>query len=129
MYIAKKLESGSDIWLNTPNGLEASGTSGMKAGANGSINFSILDGWWKEACIHGKNGFQIHLHNSSGENCEESDIRDCKSLMYYLNEEILPIYMYDKLRWSQIMYRSIETVVQYFTTERMMAEYFEKLYI
>ena len=128
MNIAKKLEGGADIWLNTPNGLEASGTSGMKAGANGCINFSTLDGWWKEACVHGINGFKIHLHDSI-ENCNERDIRDCESLMYYLNNEILPIYMYDKSKWSHIMYASIQTVDQYFTTKRMIAEYFEKLYV
>lgn len=126
--IAKKLEGGSDIWLNTPNGLEASGTSGMKAGANGCVNFSTLDGWWKEACLHGINGFEIHLHNSI-ENSDERDRRDCESLMYHLINEILPVYLNDKSAWSQIMYKSIETVDQYFTTKRMIAEYFEKLYI
>lgn len=126
--IAKKIEGGSDLWLNTPNGLEASGTSGMKAGANGCINFSTLDGWWKEACVHGKNGFEIHLHDDI-QNTEERDIRDCQSLMYYLINEILPIYNNNKLEWSKIMYESIKTVEDYFNTKRMMAEYFEKLYI
>lgn len=126
--IAKKLEGGADIWLNTPNGLEASGTSGMKAGANGCVNFSTLDGWWKEACIHGINGFKIHLHTDI-QDTNEKDIRDCQSLMYYLNNEILPIYMNDKKAWIAIMYESIRTVDQYFTTKRMIDEYFEKLYI
>lgn len=126
--IAKKIEGGSDLWLNTPNGLEASGTSGMKAGANGCINFSTLDGWWKEACVHGKNGFEIHLHDDI-QNAEERDIRDCQSLMYYLINEILPIYNNNKLEWSKIMYESIKTVEDYFNTKRMMTEYFEKLYI
>lgn len=127
--IAKKLEGGADIWLNTPNGLEASGTSGMKAGANGCINFSTLDGWWKEACLHGTNGFKIHLHTDI-EDVSERDIRDCQSLMYYLNNEILPVYhTTGKQVWAQIMYESIKTVDDYFTTKRMIAEYFDKLYI
>jgi len=125
--IAKKLEGGADIWLNTPNGQEASGTSGMKAGANGCVNFSTLDGWWKEACVHGINGYKIHLHDC--ENNEDRDRKDCESLMYYLNNEILPVYLNDKLAWSQVMYESIQTVDQYFTTKRMIAEYFELLYV
>jgi glycogen phosphorylase len=125
--IAKKLEGGADIWLNTPNGQEASGTSGMKAGANGCVNFSTLDGWWKEACVHGINGYKIHLHDCG--NSFECDRRDCESLMYYLNNEILPVYLNDKLAWSKVMYESIQTVDQYFTTRRMIAEYFELLYV
>lgn len=126
--IAKKIEGGSDLWLNTPNGLEASGTSGMKAGANGCINFSTLDGWWKEACVHGKNGFEIHLHEDI-QDTTERDIRDCQSFLYYLMNEILPMYKSSKLEWSKVMYESINTVEDYFNTKRMIAEYFEKLYI
>lgn len=126
--IAKKLEGGADIWLNTPNGLEASGTSGMKAAANGCVNFSTLDGWWKEACEHGTNGFKIHLH-SDIQNSAEQDYRDAQSLMYYLMNEILPMYINDRLSWSKVMYHSIRTVEEYFTTKRMIAEYFEQLYI
>jgi starch phosphorylase len=126
--IAKKLEGGSDIWLNTPNGLEASGTSGMKAGANGCINFSTLDGWWKEACIHGVNGFEIHMHDDI-KNTDERNTRDCQSLLYYLNNDILSMYINDRHSWSKIMYESIKTIENYFTTERMIKEYFEQLYI
>ena len=126
--IAKKIEGGSDLWLNTPNGLEASGTSGMKAGANGCINFSTLDGWWKEACEHGTNGFKIHLHEDIL-NPEERDVRDCQSLMYYLINEILPLYNNSKVGWAKVMYNSIKTVEDYFTTKRMIAEYFENLYL
>lgn len=126
--IAKKLEGGSDIWLNTPNGLEASGTSGMKAAANGCINFSTLDGWWKEACFHGINGFEIHIHDEI-QDSNERDIRDCQSLMYYLNNEILPMYINNKDAWKNMMYESIYTVDNYFNTKRMISEYFEKLYI
>ena len=49
MTMARYMTSGSDVWLNTPRRpLEASGTSGMKAGMNGVLNCSVLDGWWAE---------------------------------------------------------------------------------
>ena len=57
MRIALELVSGADVWLNTPlRPLEASGTSGMKAAFNGVPSLSILDGWWIEGCIEGRNG-------------------------------------------------------------------------
>lgn len=125
--VASILESGSDIWLNTPNGLEASGTSGMKAGINGCINFSTPDGWWKEAENHGVNGYTIYLHDI--ENIESRDFHDCQSLMYYLYNEIIPTYTNDKQKWAKIMNESIKTVDEYFSTKRMMEEYFQLLYI
>src|SRR5204862_7056373 len=60
--LARKLVSGVDVWLNTPeHPLEASGTSGMKAGINGAINLSVLDGWWGEG-YNGENGWAITPH-------------------------------------------------------------------
>jgi starch phosphorylase len=59
MDMARHLVQGVDIWLNTPRRpREASGTSGMKAGMNGTLNFSVLDGWWAEG-YNGKNGWAI----------------------------------------------------------------------
>ena len=57
--LARALVQGVDVWLNTPvRWLEASGTSGMKAAANGTLNLSIGDGWWPEA-FDGENGWQL----------------------------------------------------------------------
>jgi len=54
--------SGVDVWMNTPVPLmEASGTSGMKAGMNGVLNFSVLDGWWIEG-YNGRNGWAFEGH-------------------------------------------------------------------
>ena len=59
MDMARHLVQGVDIWLNTPRRpREASGTSGMKAGMNGTLNLSVLDGWWAEG-YNGKNGWAI----------------------------------------------------------------------
>jgi starch phosphorylase len=59
MNIARHLVSGVDIWLNTPRRPhEASGTSGEKAGMNGVLNFSVMDGWWVEG-YDGNNGWAI----------------------------------------------------------------------
>ncbi|RYD03746.1 hypothetical protein N752_18535 [Desulforamulus aquiferis] len=59
MNVARHLVQGVDMWLNTPRWpMEASGTSGMKAAANGVINCSVLDGWWPEATI-GKTAFPL----------------------------------------------------------------------
>ncbi|MCI0547570.1 MAG: alpha-glucan family phosphorylase, partial [Candidatus Rokubacteria bacterium] len=49
MELGRLLTRGSDVWLNNPRRpLEACGTSGMKAAMNGTLNLSILDGWWPE---------------------------------------------------------------------------------
>jgi starch phosphorylase len=58
--LGRLLTRGCDLWLNTPRRpLEACGTSGMKAAMNGVLNFSVLDGWWPEACVHGENGWAL----------------------------------------------------------------------
>ena len=58
--LGRLLTRGCDLWLNTPRRpFEACGTSGMKAAMNGVLNFSVLDGWWPEACVHGENGWAL----------------------------------------------------------------------
>ncbi len=123
--MAKYLTSGCDIWLNTPLvPMEACGTSGMKAALNGVLNFSSSDGWWAEACDHEKNGWVIHSHTElSG---EERDKKDAESLIYYLYTSIIPTF-FDKDKWAKMMLESIKTA-EYFTTERMLNDYYEKLY-
>ncbi|MBN1755072.1 alpha-glucan family phosphorylase [bacterium] len=132
MLTAKRLVSGVDLWLNNPRRpLEASGTSGQKAGLNGVINFSVLDGWWDEG-YNGQNGWVIG-NRKEYPNTEIQDLQDSKSLYEVLENEIIPCY-YDRdeegipRRWTQIMKNSMLSVLRDFSTHRMMKEYLDKLY-
>ena len=130
--IARQLVQSVDVWLNVPRRpLEASGTSGEKVGINGGLNLSILDGWWLEA-YDGTNGFAI---GNSGEWQEgmDVDLADAESLYRVLEEEVVPRY-YDvdaegiPRQWIAMMKRSIQTLVPEFNSDRMVAEYAERIY-
>jgi starch phosphorylase len=122
MALARLLTRGVDVWLNNPlRPLEACGTSGMKAALNGVLNFSVLDGWWPEACQHGLNGWAI------GQATEPDEERDLQSLYGTLEREILPAWA-DRTRWTDMMQASIATVEERFSSDRMVREYFARLY-
>ena len=129
MNIGSMLVRGADVWLNNPRRpQEASGTSGMKAAMNGVLNLSILDGWWPEACQHGRNGWQI---GDGYENKSEKklDAHDQKALYKVLLNEVLPTYYDDKAQWIDMMKQSVLTTHKAFAVKRMLEEYYEKLYI
>jgi starch phosphorylase len=133
LHIARRLVSGVDVWLNNPvHPLEASGTSGMKAGMNGVINLSILDGWWDEG-YDGDNGWaikpaspELDPHRRDGE--------EARTLYEILQDRVIPLY-YDRSEggyspgWIRIAKRSMASLLPRYDASRMLGEYVSKYYI
>ncbi|MCX8060335.1 MAG: alpha-glucan family phosphorylase [Aquificaceae bacterium] len=127
--MAKLLVSGCDVWLNNPRRpLEACGTSGMKAGMNGVLNFSTWDGWWLEGGIEGVNGWGIGPKPAWQDMSPSDDEKDAEDLYNKLLYTIIPTY-YRREEWLRMMKNSIATVGSYFNTHRMVNEYLSKIYI
>ena len=133
MNVGRYLVQGCDVWLNNPRRpLEASGTSGMKAAANGVLNLSVLDGWWVEA-YHHDNGWAI----GSGEEYDDENVQDeVESMNIYdlLEEEVIPMFYkrgVDGLPrdWINRMKNCISSISPVFNTTRMVSEYAKKFYI
>jgi starch phosphorylase len=128
LWLSGHLKKGSDIWLNNPQLYhEASGTSGMTAAMNGSINLSIADGWMPEFAKHGKNSFVISAADDSLSR-EEKDKIEGKNLLDVLEHEILPLYYDSPEKWLKLMKTSMSEVVPQFDSGRMAKEYYEKMY-
>jgi starch phosphorylase len=133
MHIAKLMVRGVDVWLNNPRRpLEASGTSGMKASANGVVNLSVLDGWWDEGW-RGDNGWAIGGRATVPDEGAQ-DWADALDLYRILEEEVVPRYYgrgADGLPrgWLEVMKRAISTTIWRFSTTRMLHEYAELLYL
>jgi starch phosphorylase len=132
LALARHLVHGADVWLNNPlRFLEASGTSGMKAGANGVLNVSILDGWWDEA-YRPELGWAI----PSGATLDRPTVDDhaeAEGLYRLLEREVIPAFFErDKdgipQRWVEMMRASIRYVVTDFAARRMVVDYFETAY-
>ncbi|MCZ6526640.1 MAG: alpha-glucan family phosphorylase [Gammaproteobacteria bacterium] len=132
LALGRKLVTGVDLWLNTPEyPLEACGTSGMKAGINGVINLSTMDGWWAEG-YNKKNGWALQPHDS------EMDLQrrrwlENRELMDVLEQEIVPMY-FDKTqgyseRWVRMAKESMKSIIPRFNAQRMVMDYVNQYYI
>ena len=134
MNMARFLVQGVDVWLNTPRRpREASGTSGEKAALNGTLNFSVLDGWWAEG-YNGNNGWAI---GDSTEYPDQDQQDDSDSASFYdtLENEIVPLYYTKRSAdglpgdWIGRIKESIKSIVPQFSMSRMLKEYVNDLYL
>ena len=132
MHVARYLVQGVDVWLNNPLApLEACGTSGEKAGANGVPNFSVLDGWWEEG-YNGANGWPIGQAGGRGSG-PEADAADAEEIYSTLEQKVIPLY-YERDEhgvprgWVKLMKESIRSVASKYGADRMVKDYCDKLY-
>ncbi len=132
IHVARMLVAGCDIWLNTPRRpREASGTSGMKAAMNGSLNLSILDGWWDEA-DYNRTGWAIG-HGEVYEDPKYQDKVEANALYDLLEKEIVPLF-YDRDEkgiprgWVRKMKDAIRLNCPSFNTARMVRDYAMRAY-
>jgi starch phosphorylase len=126
--IAKRMTSGVDLWLNTPQPpLEASGTSGMKAALNGIPSLSILDGWWIEGLIEGVTGWSIG-ERSSGAPVPSDRALDAHSLYQKMEHVVLPMFYGNRDHFIDIMRHAIALNGSFFNTQRMLQQYVLRAY-
>jgi glycogen phosphorylase len=124
LALSKLLKDGSDVWLNTPVVTrEASGTSGMTAAMNASINVSTYDGWICEFAKDNENSFIVPVAASPDVNKE-----DCENLFEMLEKRVIPAYYDTPDQWQKMVLNSMNDVGEFFDSDRMAREYYEKLY-
>ncbi len=130
--LAKYLVRGVDIWLNTPTRpLEASGTSGEKAVMNGTIHFSVLDGWWVEG-YRAFAGWALPKKRTF-ENQDLQDDIDAETIYNMLEFEIVPAYYAFNpqgvpVEWISLVKNTMVKIAPEFTAKRMIDDYYEKYY-
>ncbi|MGD8642335.1 MAG: alpha-glucan family phosphorylase, partial [Gammaproteobacteria bacterium] len=132
MSLGRKLVSGVDVWLNNPEyPMEASGTSGEKAGINGVINLSVLDGWWGEGYT-GDNGWGISPHGQEFD-ADYRNQEEAKDLLDIIENDLIPMY-YDRdgrgysEKWVRMSKASMRTVIPNFNAQRMVDDYVNHFY-
>jgi len=132
LALGRKLVTGVDVWLNTPEyPLEASGTSGQKAGMNGVINLSVLDGWWAEG-YNGENGWAITPHEPHFDP-DYRNHEEANELLDLLESKIAPLY-YDRNTqgysegWVKISKASMKSCIPNYNAQRMVRDYITNFY-
>jgi starch phosphorylase len=126
LNLSKLIKDGSDVWLNTPIVTrEASGTSGMTAAMNASLNFSTFDGWVCEFATE-QNSFVVPVAPQSPD--WERDRVDIHNMLDMLENNILPMYYDRPEEWQKMVLQSMNDVNTFFDSDRMAAEYYEKVY-
>jgi len=129
LALSKRLKQASDLWLNNPRvPREASGTSGMTAAMNGSVNCSTHDGWICEFINHGNNGFVVPPIDYENISVHEQDEYDLNKLYEILENQVLPLYYENHDVWRQIIKNGMRDVRWQFDSNRMAKEYYELLY-
>ncbi len=132
MQLARKLVAGVDIWLNTPEyPLEASGTSGQKAGINGALNLSIADGWWGEG-FNGLNGWSIAPHTINTD-AHLRDYEESQELLDILEYQVLPQFYNRNLHgyseeWVKKSKQSMISLIPRFNSQRQVMDYVAHFY-
>ncbi len=131
--IARYMVQGCDVWLNTPRRpMEACGTSGMKAAANGALNLSILDGWWCEG-YRGDRGWNIGNGHAYDDPVYQDDM-ESQTLYNILENDVIPTY-YERtrgnppLRWITMMKESMKMAISEFSSDRMVRDYAVRFYV
>ena len=128
--VAGELVQGVDLWLNTPRrGEEACGTSGMKAGINGVLNMSVLDGWFDEAAEN-SGGWAIGDREPYS---PERDDAHAAGIYSVLEDEIVPMYYQSReqgvpTKWMLRVKQCLRYVSAHFNCQRMIQEYNSELY-
>ena len=130
--LAKRMVQGVDVWMNNPTRpLEASGTSGEKAAMNGTMHFSVLDGWWVEGYKEGA-GWALPIEQVYQDNNYQNEL-DAATIYGLLESEIVPDY-YDvdksgrSAKWIGYIKNTIAQVACNFTTNRMLTDYINQYY-
>ncbi len=127
LELSRLLKNGSDVWLNNPRiTREASGTSGMTAAMNGSVNFSTYDGWIPEFAKDEKNSF-ILPPAKMDVSLEEHDREDYENLYAILESKVIPTY-YKPTAWNKIVFQAMKDVLPEFGSHRMATQYYDELY-
>lgn len=128
LELSRFLKTGSDIWLNNPVVTrEASGTSGMSAAMNASVNLSTYDGWVCEFAKDGVNSF-IMPPADPELNPDDRDYHDIHSFYQALNHKVLPAYYDHPKKWDEIVFHSMNDIVPFFDADRMADQYYREIY-